>query len=305
MKAARLHAYQSAASLRYEDAPGPRAGAGEVLVRVHAAGVTPTELIWVPSSVGRDGRPRPLPLIPGHEFSGEVAAVGSGVHDLAEGDAVFGLNDWFADGATAEYCVAKASELARKPAPLDHVHAAVVPISGLTAWQGLFDRAGLRAGERVLIHGGAGAVGIFAVQLARGKGAHVIATASGHNVDFVRGLGADAVIDYRTTRFEDVARDIDVVFDGVGGDTLARSRSVVRAGGRLVTIAASSEGTQDQATKDAFFIVEANGSQLAELARLIGGGELRVVVDRTFSLADARAAYEYRARRGKAVVAVR
>ena len=304
MKASRLHAYRDAASLVCEDVPDPRAGAGEVLIRVHAAGVTPTELVWVPTSTTQDGAPRPLPLILGHEFSGVIAALGAGVTGFRVGEAVYGMNDWFGDGASAEYCTARESEIATKPSSLDHSEAAVVPISGLTAWQGLFERAHLQAGERVLIHGGAGAVGVFAIQLARRRGARVIATASGQNLDFVRDLGADEVIDYRAERFDDVVRDVDVVFDGVGGDTLARSRAVVRPGGRLVTIAASSEGTPDQETKDAFFIVEANGAQLRELARLIDARELRPVVDRAFPLAQARAAYEHHPQRGKAVVAV-
>ncbi|MEO8604478.1 MAG: NADP-dependent oxidoreductase, partial [bacterium] len=217
---------------------------------------------------------------------------------------VYGMNDWFADGASAEYCVADATHVARKPVGLDHGQAAVVPISGLTAWQGLFERAGLRPGQRVLIHGAAGAVGIFAVQLAHWRGAHVIVTVSEHNADFVRGLGADETIDYQAVRFEDVATDIDVVFDAVGGDTLARSAALLKAGGKLVTIAASSEGSATTANHAVFFIVEPNAAQLGELARLIDAGTLRPVVDATFPLASARAAYEHKARRGKSVLRI-
>src|SRR5262249_43045027 len=158
----------------------------------------------------------------------------------------------------AEYCLARAADVAPKPASVDHVHAATVPISALTAWQGLIERAGLTAGQRVLIHGAAGGVGVFAVQLARWRGAKVRATASAANRDFVRGLGADEVIDYRAQRFDEVVRDVDVVFDAVGGETLARSWGVLRPGGKLVTIAASEERTQDERTREAFFIVEAN-----------------------------------------------
>jgi len=274
-------------------------------VRVHAAGVTPTELLWWPTSTRRDGTPRPLPLILGHELSGEVAALGAGVTAVHLGDAVFGLNDWFADGASAELCVAKVGAIAAKPTSLDHAHAAVLPISGLTAWQGLFERAALQRGQRVLIHGGAGAVGGFAVQLARWRGAHVLATVSAHNVAFVRELGADEVIDYAATRFEDVAGDVDVVFDTVGGATLQRSWSVLKPGGKLVTIAAAEEGTRDAAVRQAFFIVEPNSAQLSELARLIDAGALRACVDAEFPLAEARAAYTHRTRRGKAVLVVR
>src|SRR6185295_19370440 len=190
MKAVRLHdPARGAESLRYEEAPEPSAGAGEVVIAVHAAAVTPTELQWKPTHTTPTGAPRPLPVIPGHEYSGTIAAVGAGVTDLAVGDAVFGLNDWFRDGAQAERCVARATELAAKPRSLDHVQAAVVPISALTAWQGLFDHAHLAAGQRVLIHGGSGGVGIFAVQLARWRGARVIATASAANFDLVGDLG--------------------------------------------------------------------------------------------------------------------
>src|ERR1700754_3200375 len=166
MKAIRLHGAQGAEAFVYEDAPRPSARAGEVLVRVHATAVTPTELLWPPTWQTAAGEPRALP-IPGHEFSGVIAAVGAGVTDFNEGDAVYGLNDWFADGADAEYTVAQASGLALKPRSIDHSEAAVVPISALTAWQALIDRANLSAGQRVLIHGGAGGVGGFAVQIAR------------------------------------------------------------------------------------------------------------------------------------------
>lgn len=304
MKASRLHVRGNLESLRYEDAPDQHADAGQALIRVHAAGVTPTELAWSPTSVTRTGAPRPVPIILGHEFSGEVAELGPGVVGLGRGDAVYGLNDWFTDGASAEYCIARASEVARKPAALDHVQAAVVPISGLTAWQGLFERAGLERGQRVLIHGGAGGVGVFAVQLAHWCGAHVITTVSAHNAELVRAIGADEVIDYRTVHFEDVVHSVDVVFDTVGGETLQRSWVVLKPGGKLITVAAAGEDTPTEAIRDAFFIVQANSAQLAKLARLIDAGQLRPVVDAVFPLERAREAYEHRARRGKAVLRV-
>lgn len=304
MKAARLHVQRRIDSLRYEDAPEPRPAAGEVLIRVHAAGVTPSEVEWLPTSTTRDGAPRPLPLILGHEFSGEIAARGADVQGVAVGDAVYGLNDWFGDGACAELCVARAGDVARKPAALDHVQACVVPISALTAWQGLFDRARLAAGQRVLIHGAAGAVGVFAVQLARWRGARVIATVSAHNAEFARGLGADETIDYRAVRFEETVAPVDVIFDGVGGDTLRRSWSVLKPGGTLVTIAASSEGEMDQRTREAFFIVEPRMTQLDEVSALMNAGQLGPVVDAVFPLARSREAFEHRPRRGKAAIAV-
>jgi NADPH:quinone reductase-like Zn-dependent oxidoreductase len=302
MKAVQLRTRGGLEAIVVGDAPTPRPGAGEVMVRVHAAGITPTELLWEPTRTTRQGTPRPLPVIPGHEFSGEVAALGAGVTDLAVGMSVYGMSDWFTDGAQAEFCTAPAAWVVPIPRTLDHAAAAATPISALTAWQGLFVRCGLSAGQHVLIHGGAGAVGGFAVQLARWTGARVTATASAHNSDFVRGLGADEVLDYRTTRFEDVVAGADAVFDTVGGETLARSWGVLKPGGRLVTIAASEEGAADERTLGAFFIVEANRSQLAEVARLIDGGALRPVVDKVFALAEAPAGYRHKPRRGKAVL---
>jgi len=303
VKAARLHAH-TPPTFVYEDAPDPRPGDGEVLVRVHAAAVTPTELVWSPTTRNRDGTPRPLPLVMGHEFSGTIAGLGPGATGLAMGDAVYGMNDWFRDGAQAECCVARAGEVARKPRMLDDAAAAATPISALTAWQGLVDRTHLAAGERVLIHGASGAVGVFAVQLARGLGAHVIGTASAANLDFVRGLGADQVLDYRAAHFETEVRDVDVVFDTVGGATLARSWSVLRPGGRVVTIAASEEGTQDPRVQAAFFIVEPRGDQLEEIAALVDAGGLRTFVDAVLPLAEAQSAYARKAARGKVVLRV-
>lgn len=302
MKAICLHARGGPESFVYEDAPRPRPDKGEVLVRVHAAGVTPTELQWMPTWTTPEGAPRPFPIIPGHEFSGVIAAAGPGVTEFGEGDAIFGMNDWFRNGAQADYCIARAADIAAKPQAIDHIRAAATPIAALTALQGLFERAQLRAGERVLIHGAAGAVGVFAVQLARQRGAHVIGTAAAHNHNFVRQLGAAEVIDYKLTRFEEIVREVDVVFDAVGGDTLERSWTVLKPGGRLVTIAASSEQTKDARTKDAFFIVEPNQAQLKEVASLIDTGELRPVVAAVFPLEKAREAYEHKPLHGKVVL---
>jgi NADPH:quinone reductase-like Zn-dependent oxidoreductase len=217
---------------------------------------------------------------------------------------VYGLNDWYRDGAQAEYCVARVGDFATKPASIDHVHAAATPISALTAWQGLIERGRLVTGERVLIHGAAGGVGSFAVQLAAWRGAHVAGTASQANLDFVRGLGADKVIDYRATRFEDVVRDMDVVFDTVGGETLERSWGVVKRGGRVVTIAASGEGAADARTRSAFFIVAPSRRQLEEIGWLIDSGAIRPIVGGVFPLADARQAYRHKPAHGKPVLRV-
>jgi NADPH:quinone reductase-like Zn-dependent oxidoreductase len=304
MKAIRLHGHGGPEVFVYEDAPQPRPGAGQVLVRVHAVGVTPTELLWPPTWATKTGEPR-FPIILGHEFSGEVAGVGDGVTSFALGAPVYGLNDWFGDGALAEYCVASELEIAERPSSVDYLAAAATPISALTAWQGLFERCQLAAGQRVLIHGAAGAVGVFAVQLALWRGATVLATASAHNVDFVQDLGAKEVIDYRAQRFEDIARGVDVVFDTVGGDTLERSWSTLKPGGRLVTIAASVEGSSDPREREAFFIVRPDRQQLMEIGGLIDAGTVRPVVDRVFPLALARGAFEHKPTRGKAVVSVK
>ncbi len=289
MRAFRLTASQTGPVLLESDAPKPVPGANEVLVQVYASGVTPTELLWYPTSHNKDGSER-TGAIPGHEFSGVITALGAAVNAYSIGDEVFGLNDWFADGATAEYCVADTAGIAHKPASLTHAEAAAVPIGALTAWQGL-ERARVEAGQRILVHGGSGAVGVFVIQMARQSGAHVITTASAQNLEFARGLGAELAIDYSAERFEEQVQDLDVVFDCVGGDTLRRSWRVLKPGGRMVTIAADSEATDDPRIKDAFFIVEPNSHQLAEIGKLLDQGRLRVFVDAEVPLSEAAAAY--------------
>jgi len=285
----------------------PEPGSGEMLIHVHAAGVTPTELIWYPTTHTKSGTAR-LRAVPGHEFSGVIAGIGKDVHDFKVGDQVYGMNDWFANGATAEFCITVPQNIARKPASLSHEAAASVPIGALTSWQGLIDRAKLAPGERILIHGGAGAVGLYAVQLAHTLGSRVVTTVSSQDIDFVKRLGADEAIDYKVSRFEEQVRDVDVVFDAVGGDTLERSWGVLRPGGRMITIAADGEGTTDQRVKDAFFIVEPNQAQLIEIAKRLDAGHLRAFVKTTVPLREASAAYSgaltQKSGYGKIVVAV-
>jgi NADPH:quinone reductase-like Zn-dependent oxidoreductase len=304
MKAIRQHVYGGPDSLRYEEAPQPAPQAGEVLIRVHAAGVIPTELLWSTSRTTRSGSPRPLPFIPGHEFSGEVAAIGAGVTAVSSGEAVFGMNDWYGDGALADFCLARADDIAPKPKSVDHVAAAATPISALTAWQGLIERARIEPGQHALIHGAAGSVGSFAVQLAHIRGLRVTATVSKANIDFARELGANEVIDYHAERFEERVQGADVVFDTVGGDTLRRSWNVLKPGGRLVTIAASEEDSRDERVQSAFFVVEPRRAELNEIARLIDAGKLRPIVGAEFSLADAVQAYQFKPARGKVVLRV-
>lgn len=291
MKATYLKSKGGAETLASGEIPLPNPKPGEVLIKVHATAITPTELQWFPTFNMSSGEPRGFPIVLSHEFSGVVDSVGANVSGVSIGDRVFGLNDWFANGAQAECCVAAAKAIAPKPKSLDHIQSAVVPISALTAWQGLFEKANLEHGQRILIHGAAGGVGIFGVQLALSRGAYVLATASSGNVDFVRSLGADEVIDYRTTRFEDVARDVDVVFDTVGGETLERSWDVLKVGGKLVTVATQSEGTSDPRSREAFMLVRADGLQLAQIAQLIDAGKLQVFVAKAFPLSQAREAY--------------
>jgi NADPH:quinone reductase-like Zn-dependent oxidoreductase len=289
MKAAVVEASAQGVSLRLTDVAQPLPGAGDVLVRVHAVGVTRTELGWYPTTHTPAGEPR-IQAIPGHEFSGVIAALGENASGLRVGDAVYGMNDWFAEGATAEYCVTQPASLALKPAILTHEEAATAPIGTLTAWQGLFERADLQPGERVLVHGGAGAVGIFAVQLAHLHGAHVMATASAKNVAFVRGLGADEVIDYATARFEDAGM-VDIVFDTVGGETRQRSWALLKDRSRMVSIAAEGEVLTDPAVRDAYFIVKPDRGQLMEVAKLIDGGALKTFVNAAVPLSRAAEAY--------------
>ena len=308
MKVMRLADTQQPTQLVESSLPQPKPGQGEVLVRVSAAGVIRTELQWYPTSHTKTGAERPN-AVPAHEFSGSVAAVGEGVSDFTVGQAIFGMNDWFEDGALAEYCVALASSIAPAPTTLSLVEAATVPISALTAWQGLFHRGHLHPGDRVLIHGGAGGVGLFAVQIAHLHGAHVIATASPRNFDFIRQLGADEIIDSRATRFEDaITQPVDIVFDTVGGDTLLRSLPLLRPGRFAVTITSDHEATEDSRIKEAFFIVEPNQRQLMEIAALIDTSKLKTYVDAVVPFSEANLAYTGspapRLGHGKLVVAV-
>jgi NADPH:quinone reductase-like Zn-dependent oxidoreductase len=298
MKAAYLLSKSGAESLVVGDVQPPSPRPGEVLVKVLATAITPTELLWSPTFSTRSGEPRPFPIILSHEFSGVVESTGESVSGFQMGEPVYGLNDWFANGAQAEYTVAPAIQMARKPASLDHAHASTVPISALTAWQGLIERAEVRAGQRVLIHGGAGAVGLLAVQLAKSRGACVITTASAAMADFLHALGADEAIDHHTTRFENVVCDIDVVFDTVGGETLERSWGVLAKGGKVVTIATQSENTTDQRAHDAFLLVRSDGAQLAEIAALIDAGGLQTFVEATYPLAQVHEAYSHAQRKG-------
>ena len=293
MKAIRVHGRGGPDHLSYDDAPKPQPGPGEVLARVGATAVIATELTWDETYQTPDGDPRPLP-IPGHDLAGVVAEVGPGVTDFAVGAEVYALTAFDRDGAEAEYTIALPYELAPKPQTLDMVQAAAVPLAALTAWQALFIHAHLSKGQTALIHGGAGGVGSYAVQLARWAGARVITTASARHHDFLRSLGADQVIDYTTTPFEEVVHDVDVVFDTVGGEALARSWQVVKDGGVVVSVVSPRPADDPTRTRAQFvwFIVEPSGEQLRAIGDLIDAGQIQPIVSQVFPLAEAREAWE-------------
>lgn len=308
MKAIRLHARGGPEQLVYEDAPPPALQLGDALVRVYATGITRTELTWDQTYSNPDGSPR-LPTIPGHEMSGVIESVPTGIRDLGPGDAVYALTDFPRNGAAAEYVAVRAANLALKPRTLDHVHSAAVTLSGLTAWQALFTHGGLERGQKVLIHGGAGGVGVFAVQLAKWKGAHVITTSSGANLDFLRGLGADQTIDYTQTRFEHALSGVDLVLNAAGGDTVERSWPVLRKGGAMISVAKMipKDEPAKHGVRGLFFIVEPNREQLEDMAKLIDDGLLKVILANVFPLARARDAFELALKghnRGKVVLQV-
>jgi NADPH:quinone reductase-like Zn-dependent oxidoreductase len=293
MKAVRIHEYGGPEVLRYEEAPRPQLAEGDVLVRVHAAGVNPVD--WkIREGYLRERLRYELPLVLGWDVSGVVAEVGPGVRDLAVGDEVYARPDITRDGAYADYVAVRASELARKPHSVGHTEAAGVPLAAITAWHALFETAHLAAGQSVLVHAAAGGVGIFAVQFARWRGARVIGTASAGNHALVRELGADAVIDYRTTRFEDAVREVDVVLDTVGGETQERSWGVLKKGGLLVSTVRppSEEAARAHGARPAYIFIGPNAGWLTEIARLIDAGRVRPVIGEVLPLAEARRAHE-------------
>ncbi|MFJ5894070.1 NADP-dependent oxidoreductase [Streptomyces sp. NPDC093064] len=311
MRAVRAHRRGGPEQLVYETAPRPRPGPGDVVVAVRAASITAGELAWDATwtdSFDGSGRER-TPVIPAHEVSGVVVEHGAGVTAPALGAEVYGLIPFLRDGGAAEYVAVPAGVLAAKPAGLDHRSAAAVPLPALTAWQGLVGQAHLESGQHVLVHGGAGGVGSFAVQIAAALGARVTATASARDTEFVAGLGARNVIDYADGRFDDHVADVDVVFDTVGGDTQTRSWNVLRPGGVLLGIVAPPDpgAAQDPAARGVFFIVEPDRDGLDSISELITSGRLSPQIDRVVPLAQTRGAYEALDRehlRGKVVIHV-
>jgi NADPH:quinone reductase-like Zn-dependent oxidoreductase len=293
MKAVRIHKYGGPEVLQYEDAPRPQPEAGEVVVRVHAAGVNPID--WkVREGHMKDFWPHKFPLILGWDLSGVVEELGRGVSRFKIGDQVYSLPDPTRNGAYADYVVVRESELALKPSSLHHIRAAAVPLAALTAWQSLFDTAQLQPGQRVLIHAGSGGVGHFAVQLAKWKGAYVFATASTKNQDLLRELGVDESIDYTQQRFENVVRNINIVLDTLGGETQERSWSVLKKGGNLVSLVQppSEEKAEEIGVRAALVGAQPNGAQLAQIAKIIDSGKMAPVIDRIIPLSEVRRAHE-------------
>jgi NADPH:quinone reductase-like Zn-dependent oxidoreductase len=298
MRAVRLHGSGGADDLALEEVAIPQLGSGEVLVRVHAAALTRDELEW---PVDR------LPAIPSYEVSGIVVDVAPGMTDAVAGDPVYALTPFDRDGAAAEYVAVPAEILGRKPNALSDVESAAIPMTGLSAWQGLFDHGRLQAGERVLILGAAGGVGQLATQLAHERGAYVIGTASGEGIRRARELGADEAI-AASGGFEKALAPVDLVFDTVGGDVLSRSAAVLREGGRLVSIAEEPPELLGLDISTAYFVVEPSREQLEQLTRMADAGTLRVDVDSVFSLDAAHAAFERvqaRGKRGKVVLEIK
>jgi NADPH:quinone reductase-like Zn-dependent oxidoreductase len=308
MKTVCIYGYGGPEVLTYENAPRPYPVDKEVLVRVHAAGINPVD--WkIREGHLKEMLHHTLPLVLGWDVSGVVESLGSAVTRFKVGDEVFSRPDISRDGAYAEFIVIKESEVALKPHSIDHIHAAALPLAGLTAWQSLFDAGGLAAGQRVLIHAAAGGVGSLAVQLAKWKGAWVIGTASERNHDFLRQLGVDQPVDYETVRFEEAVQPVDVVFDTMGGEVQARSWKVLKRGGILVSIVSppSAESAVANGVRQAFVFTQPNAAQLAEIAKLVAAEKLKAIVETVLPLSDATRGQELSERghtRGKIVLRV-
>jgi NADPH:quinone reductase-like Zn-dependent oxidoreductase len=309
MKAVRFHAYGAPDVLVYEDAPKPEPAAGEVLVKVHAASVNPID--WkIRAGHLRGFRDYPLPFIPGWDVSGVIESVGSGVTGFKPGDDVYGFPDASRNGAYAEYIAVEEGRLALKPRSLDHVHSAAMPLAGLTAWQALFDTAGLTPRQKVLIHAAAGGVGHLAVQFAKLHEIYVAGTASGRNQEYLKQLGCDLPINYETTRFEDIVHDFDAVIESMGGEVRHRSWKVLKKNGILVALIGPPPSEDDARVHEVRATIiwgQANRQQLTEIARLADAGKVQPEIAAVFPLRDAAEAHrmsETEHVRGKIVLQV-
>src|SRR2546423_13312208 len=303
MKAVVIHSSGGPEVLKYEDAPRPQPKDDEVLIRVMAAAVNPVDVFI------REGRSNQFPLIPGMDVAGVVEQVGNKVTKFKRGDAIYAYLSFDEQGGYAEFAVAKQDHAALKPKSIDFEQAAAVPLAATTAWQALIEKAGLTAGQTVLIHGGSGGVGTFAVQIAKARGAKVIATASTANQDLLKQLGVDQPIDYTTTKFEDVVKDVDVVLNAVRGDTLARSYSVAKKGGMIVSITGQPDPAEleKHGIRGTGLSAQPDAKVLEDLAKLIEANKITPIVSQTFPLMDVAQAHQEiasRHTRGKIVLKI-
>jgi NADPH:quinone reductase-like Zn-dependent oxidoreductase len=313
MKAIRIHSFGGPEVLRLDDIPVPKPSAGEVLIRIRGASVNPVDY-----KIRQGGYPKvtakQLPVTLGRDICGVIDAdfvgdtVNPAVGRLSKGDSIYALLDWTL-GGYAEYVALPAALCAPKPKSLSTLESSAVPLAALTAWQGIFDNGGLESEQKILVHAGAGGVGHFAIQFAKARGAYVFATAAAENIDFVRKLGADVVIDYKAQRFEDAAKDLDVVFDLIGGETRERSWQTLRRGGILVsTLGQPDEAKANQhGVRAKGYMAQPNTGQLIEIGQLIDSKKVRPTVTRSFPLEAAREAQIYLEKshpRGKVVLAV-
>ncbi|PYJ76890.1 MAG: NADPH:quinone reductase [Verrucomicrobia bacterium] len=308
MKAIVVHNYGGPEVLKYEDTRRPEPKEDQILVRAIAAGVNPVDAS-IRSERGAKFFGITLPFIPGYDIAGVVEKTGAKIAKFKPGDSVYAYLSLKDGGGYAEYAVATEVEAAPKPKSIRFVEAAGVPVVALTAWQALIDTAKLSVGQTVLIHGGSGGVGSFAIQIAKARGAKVIATASTANQDLLKQLGADVAIDYTKQKFEDVAKDVDVVLDSVGKDTLARSYGVVKKGGFIVTLVSRLDQAEldKHGIRGASLSVNPDSSELAEIGKLIDANKIKVIVSQTFPLSEAMKAQEQVATghtRGKIVLKV-
>lgn len=309
MRAIQFHEYGGPEVLRYEEVQTPAPGQGEVVVKVHATSVNPID--WkIRAGYLAKARVLEFPYIPGWDFSGTIAAAGEGVSSWKNGDEVFGHPQLAGNGTYAEYVCVPASICARKPASIDHIHAGAIPLVALTAWQALFEHANLQTGHTVLIQSGAGGVGTFAIQFAKAAGARVVTTASARNFDLLRELGADEVIDYNTTRFEDVVSNVDLVVDGMAGEVRERSWKTLKPGGILVALTGAppnDTAAGERGVRQKTMLVHPDAAQLTKIAELVDSGKVRVIVDAVVPLPEAARAHQLNQSghtRGKIVIQV-
>ena len=289
MKAIRIHSYGTSEQMKLEETPRPAIRGDEVLVKIRAAGVNPVD--WkIREGYLKEVVRASFPLTLGQDFAGDVVEVGKDVHDFKTGDKVFG----FATGAYAEYATIPAKDLARMPLSTDYATAASIPTAGLTAYQMIFDVIKAGKGLRILIHGGAGGVGSFAVQLARSREARVYATASGQDAPYLKSLGVEEVLDYRSERFEQKLKDLDAVVDLIGGETLTRSYQTLKSGGIIVSTVATPDPAElgKRQLRGQQFLMKRNASQLADLANMVDLGVVKPKLSQVLPLADAPKAHD-------------